>query len=131
MLQGGKVALLFGSEKRGLSNEDFSYCNWLIRIPTKPEQPSMNLGQAVAVSLYEISKLTKPPAVFKQVAAAGADLERLTQLLHECLVTSGYAKSEDQERVVRRLVLGPSLSGEDTQRLLGMLRQMLWKMRQG
>jgi TrmH family RNA methyltransferase len=130
-LHGGKIALLFGSEKRGLSNEDFSYCNWLIRIPTKPEQPSMNLGQAVAVGLYEISKITKPPAVHSQVTAAGADLERLTQLLYECLVTSGYAKSKDEERVVRRLVCGLSLSREDAQRLLGMLRQMLWKMRHG
>ena len=128
-LKGGKVALLFGSEKRGLSNEDFSYCNWLIRIPTQPEQPSMNLGQAVAVCLYEISRVTKPPQVREPIAAAAADLERLTQVLYESLVTSGYAKNKDEEQVVRRLVGGLRLSSEDAQRLLGMLRQMLWKMR--
>jgi TrmH family RNA methyltransferase len=126
----GKVALLFGSEKRGLSNEDFSYCDWLIRIPTQPEQPSMNLGQAVAICLYEISRVTKRPAVREPIAAAtAADLERLTQLLYESLVTSGYAKSQDEEQVVRRLLRGLRLSREDAQRLLGMLRQMLWKMR--
>src|SRR6266481_1499885 len=43
------VALLFGSEKRGLSNEDLSHCHWLLRIPTREEHRSMNLGQAVAV----------------------------------------------------------------------------------
>lgn len=129
-LQGGKVALLFGSEKRGLSNEDFSYCNWLIRIPTKLEQPSMNLAQAVAVCLYEISRVTKRPAVQGQIRPLAADLERLTQLLYKSLVTSGYAKSKEEEKVVRRLVHGLRLSADDTQRLLGMLRQMLWKMRQ-
>src|SRR6202158_138264 len=48
-----RVALLFGSEKRGLSNEDLSHCHWLLRIPTCEENISMNLGQAVAVCLYE------------------------------------------------------------------------------
>src|SRR6202012_5393797 len=48
------VAILFGSEKVGLSNEDMSHCHWLMRIPTREEHGSMNLGQAVAVCLYEI-----------------------------------------------------------------------------
>jgi len=50
----GRVAMLFGSEKRGLSNEDLSYCHWLLRIPTREEHRSMNLGQAAAVVLYEL-----------------------------------------------------------------------------
>jgi tRNA/rRNA methyltransferase len=91
----------------------------------------MNLGQAVAVCLYEISRLTKRPAVREQLAAEAAadDLERLTQLLYESLVTSGYAKSKEEAKVVRRLVRGLRLSSEDAQRLLGMFRQVLWKMR--
>ncbi len=50
----GRVALLFGSEKRGLSNQDLSHCHWLMRIPTSEQNFSMNLGQAVAVCLYEL-----------------------------------------------------------------------------
>src|SRR5262249_26951629 len=50
----GKVAVLFGSEKWGLSNEDLSYCHWLVRIPTREKHRSMNLGQAAAVVLYEL-----------------------------------------------------------------------------
>ncbi|HKR83280.1 MAG TPA: TrmJ/YjtD family RNA methyltransferase [Terriglobales bacterium] len=126
---GGKVALLFGSEKRGLSNEDFSFCNWLIRIPTKPEQPSMNLGQAVAVCLYDLARVRKRAAVGDRISAGAADLERVTQLLYESLVTSGYAKSKEEEKVVRRLVRSLRLSGDDARRLLGMLRQILWKMK--
>ena len=51
---GSNVALLFGSEKFGLSNEDMSHCHWLMRIPSREEHGSMNLGQAVAICLYEI-----------------------------------------------------------------------------
>src|SRR5579863_2769066 len=56
-MKSGSVALLFGSENRGLSNEDLSYCHWLLRIPTREEHRSMNLGQAVAVCLYEVKRV--------------------------------------------------------------------------
>jgi TrmH family RNA methyltransferase len=49
-----RVALLFGSEKFGLSNEDMSHCHWLLRIPTRKDHGTMNLGQAVSVCLYEL-----------------------------------------------------------------------------
>jgi TrmH family RNA methyltransferase len=52
----GNVAILFGSEKRGLSNDDLSYCHWTMHIPTAADHVSMNLGQAVAVCLYEITR---------------------------------------------------------------------------
>src|ERR1700732_1399170 len=54
-----RVALLFGSEKFGLSNEDLSHCDWLLRIPTREEHRSMNLGQAVAVCLYELARSSR------------------------------------------------------------------------
>ena len=52
LARGGSVAMVFGSEKHGLTREDLSYCHLLVEIPTDPQQPSMNLGQAVAVCLY-------------------------------------------------------------------------------
>jgi tRNA/rRNA methyltransferase len=130
-LTAGHVALLFGSEKRGLSNEDFSHCHCLMRIPTRPEQPSMNLGQAVAVCLYEIAGATKlqtAPADREPPATAAA-LERLSKSLLEALLKSGYVlSSESGEQKLRRLVRRLKLSESDAQLLLGMLRQMLWKM---
>ena len=51
----GSVGLVFGSEKTGLTVEDLSYCNAIINIPTKERQPSMNLGQAVAIVCYEFA----------------------------------------------------------------------------
>jgi len=131
-MRGGKAALLFGSEKRGLSNDDFSHCDWLIRIPTEPQQPSMNLGQAVSVCLYEISRVPKITTIGEQEQAArSADLERLAELLHDSLVASGYAKNRSDKGATRRLVRRLNLSSADAQLLPGMLRQMLWKMRNG
>jgi TrmH family RNA methyltransferase len=144
-LRRGRVTLLFGSEKRGLSNEDISHCHWLLRIPTREEHGSMNLGQAVAVCLYEVARAFQPSAGNKEAktgpAAKGRDapgpatageLERVTSLLMEALGLSGYldkgssaSSTERARRMVRRL----NLSSADAQLWLGMLRQMVWKMK--
>jgi tRNA/rRNA methyltransferase len=121
------VALLFGSEKRGLSNEDLSHCNLLIHIATEEKQPSMNLGQAVAVCLYELARVGRVAEEKRSRASAG-ELERVTEGLVEALRASGYIKSGAEAKVrqlVRRMELGP----EDAKVWLGMLRQMVWKMR--
>ena len=127
------VALLFGSEKFGLSNDDMSHCNWLVRIPTREEHGSMNLGQAVAVSLYEI--IRSPAAAKKnpelRQPADAADLERLTEMLEEVLERSGYvhARVEGSTQMkIRRLVRRMDLRAHDVEVWLGMLRQIRWKL---
>ncbi|MGI9071493.1 MAG: RNA methyltransferase [Bryobacteraceae bacterium] len=134
-LRSSPVALLFGSEKFGLSNEDMSYCHWLLRIPTREEHGSMNLGQAVAICLYELRR--EASAVEKRFDApqpvTGDDLERMTVLLLELLERSGYVNertSKSTELKVRRLVRRLGLPGPDAETWLGMLRQILWKMKQ-
>ena len=146
---GGRVALLFGSEKRGLAKDDLSHCHWLMHIPTRKEHVSMNLGQAVAVCLYELRRgahtsrgqgsgkaaAKRGPneaGIKKDKLASAGQLERITAMLIDALRTSGYlgqqpvaAKEEKVRRMVRRL----ELSANDAEVWLGMLRQMLWKMR--
>ncbi len=132
-LAGAPVALLFGSEKFGLSNEDMSHCHWLMRIPTREEHGSMNLGQAVAVCLYEI---IRSPAAAKTAPdakrpPAAAHLERITELLETILDRSGYvhARVEGSTRMkIRRLVRRLQLNAHDAEVWLGMLRQILWKL---
>jgi TrmH family RNA methyltransferase len=127
------VALLFGSEKVGLSNDDLSHCHWLMHIPTREGHPSMNLGQAVAVCLYELIRSGKRLAVSpKPRAAKAGELERLTAVLLETLSASGYhgkARSEATTAKIRRLVRRLNLEGADADLLLGMLRQIQWKIR--
>ena len=59
-LEARRAALVFGSEKFGLSNNDLSYCDWVVSIPTSEGCPSMNLGQAVAVCCYELARHAAP-----------------------------------------------------------------------
>ena len=139
-----RVALLFGSEKTGLSNTDLSYCNFVLRIPTRGEHASMNLGQAVAVCLYEIARqvLKGEPTRTSQSSsenqrdtlASSAEIERLTRALLEALRVSGYVNDSaiaGAEEKVRRLMLRMALSPEDAALWQGILRQILWKMRSG
>jgi TrmH family RNA methyltransferase len=133
---GSQVAILFGSEKVGLSNHDLSHCHLLLRIPTHPEHPSMNLGQSVAVVLYELIRQTGPedpeaPAPNSPLATAG-EKERLIALLLEALSVNGYPHRTTQatiEAKVRRLVRHLALTPSDLHHWLGLLRQLLWKLR--
>ncbi len=134
-LGSSNVALLFGSEKFGLSNDALSHCHWLIRMPTSDGNISMNLGQAAAVCLYELIRDSKKARAAEQwKPATAAELERITALLLEALQTSGFLdrrRVSDADERIRRLVRRLRLPERDAVIWLGMLRQMLWKMKQG
>ncbi|HXO33085.1 MAG TPA: RNA methyltransferase [Candidatus Acidoferrales bacterium] len=129
----GPCALLFGSEKFGLSNEDMSHCHWLMHIPTRDEHASMNLGQAVAVCLYELVRdPTAPVEPAKGTPALSAEVERITDTLLMALRASEYPKlntSKSFHAAVRRVIRRLRLQQGDAEFLLGMLRQMIWKIK--
>ena len=131
-LAAGPVGLLFGSEKFGLSNDDMSYCHWLLRIGT---EGSMNLGQAVAVCLYELVRDAKAVEQAEKVKrATAAELERITTTLLEAMRGSGYLDRRpiaDVEERMRRLVRRLNLPARDAVVWLGILRQIVWKLRSG
>ena len=137
-LKAGPVALLFGSERYGLSNQEMSHCHWMMRIPTREEHGSMNLGQAVAVCLYELvrGKQTTPAKTRlalgkkEKASATSREMERLTQLLFKVLRASGYInpRAAAAEEKLRRLVRRMKLNANDAEVLLGMMRQVAWKL---
>jgi TrmH family RNA methyltransferase len=128
-----RVALLFGSEKTGLSNDELSHCHALLTIPMNTRHGehhlSMNLGQAAAVCLYAIAQEDPSPvASADETAAPAADLERLLGLLREVLERSGYTRrhpANSREANLRRLVLRMGLRVGDAPVWTGILRQML------
>jgi len=131
----GPVALLFGSERYGLSKQDLSYCHWLIRIPTGDQNISMNLGQAVAICLYELIRDGRAAgkSEMQKVATAG-DMERITALLADVLSTSSYMlpqRAAETEQRIRRMVRRIKLSAQDVEAWLGILRHVQWQLRQG
>jgi TrmH family RNA methyltransferase len=140
-VQVGRVAILFGSEKTGLSNEELSYCDWLLTIPMHEHagvrHPSMNLGQAVAVCLYELVRETArdDEAVVNGTEDSGradaATLERMTGLLIEVMDKAEYTRrhaANSGAENVRRLVRRMGADAQDAPVWMGVLRQILWKL---
>ena len=145
-----RAALLFGSEKTGLSNDDLSYCHALVRIPTAPDCPSMNLGQAVAVCCYEIARVGFTPRHSAKRKAASilvaarppaavhlSDPANLHSLLHvferaeRVLDRVGFLKPKSRAATLvklRRLLLDLGLSNNDVKILGGVLAQIEWKL---
>lgn len=134
MARGGRVVLVFGPEKRGLTREDLARCHLLVEIPTDACQPSMNLGQAVAVCLYELARFDNAESRAVDDALPGADsatLDRLATVIEETMTASGYspqmmqaANRHDLQVVLRRL----DWSEADAKRALGLFRRILWRL---
>lgn len=131
-----RAALLFGSEKTGLSNEHLSYCHFLVRIPTTASCPSMNLGQAVAVCCYELARAARFPkakAATRTHNSPPANIQALDHILNRMvrlLDFAGYFNPKGRSTQVtklRRLLLGLRLSNYEVRVLGGVLAQMEWK----
>jgi tRNA/rRNA methyltransferase len=126
---GGRVALLFGSEKTGLSNHDFSHCHGVVGIPARAEHASMNLGQAAAVCLYALSQAGVEQGELRELPLAEAEhVDRITALLGESLAAVNYtgigrAWADDNLRALVRRMRIPQ---QDASALTGMLRKVLW-----
>jgi TrmH family RNA methyltransferase len=140
--RGGRIALVFGPEKRGLTRDDLSQCHLLVEIPTDRRQPSMNLGQAVAVCLYElatrvflsdqISVELRPQSGETNVTAETLDL--LGEVIEKTMTAAGYSPPEmeaanrhDLRLLLRRVNLNPA----DAKRALGVFRRILWRLERG
>ncbi len=154
LARGGRAALIFGPEKRGLTREDLAQCHVLVEIPTDPRQPSMNLGQAVAVCLYELAARGKIGDQPREENAAGMehanpaedhaapastadpacarDLELLAAVVAETMQAANYspaamrkANDHDLQLLLRRL----ALRRPDARRILGLFRRILWRLK--
>ena len=130
----GPVAILFGSEKFGLSNDDLSHCHITMGIPSRVEHRSINLGQAVAVTLYEIIRLDTAPSIAKdpKKPALAAEVDRVGTLMAEASMESGLFHEPTTESSIlklRQVVRRMGLTSADALYLSGMLRQILWKIR--
>jgi tRNA/rRNA methyltransferase len=136
-----RVALLFGSEKHGLTTDDLSWCHALTVIETCESQPSMNLGQAVAVCLYEVSRtsegisgqpeyITFEPTCLGQLPAS-EQLDRLAELVEQTMEAVNYntrgmrsANGEALRVLLRRLMPKEA----DLRRMMGLFRRILWQL---
>jgi TrmH family RNA methyltransferase len=124
------VALVFGREDKGLSNEELEQLDQVASIPADPDYPVMNLGQAATVTLYELRSLTLDDGETQLPEmdahrADPAEVERLHEYWDEFLQAMGHRehKHEKTERMLRRLVGRANPTDREVTTLLGVLRR--------
>jgi tRNA/rRNA methyltransferase len=103
---GREVALLFGNETAGLSNEELAHCHLGVTIPANPEYSSLNLGAAVQLMCYELRLACVSPGVLPQGGAAPAtsdEVEGLHGHLERVAVATGFLDPTQPKRLMQRL----------------------------
>ncbi len=132
---GGRAAIVFGRESRGLTNAELDRCHYLVRIPVDDGFTSLNLGSAVTVLLYEVRKR----ALVAQDAdvaghhgadlASAEDLQRFYQHLEDVLREIEFTDSRSSTlmRKLRRLYNRTHLTQEEVNILRGILSSVQWK----
>jgi tRNA/rRNA methyltransferase len=123
----GRVAIVFGNETFGLTNEELGACHALAMIPANPAYASLNLGAAVQVACYEIAvgaRAFATPAAPEHEPATVAQTEALYAHLEASMVASGFLDPAHPKRLMermRRLFARAGLEREEVRFLRGML----------
>ncbi|GHU28186.1 tRNA (cytidine/uridine-2'-O-)-methyltransferase TrmJ [Betaproteobacteria bacterium] len=128
----GDVALVFGNETAGLSNDEVQRCQRTVFIPANPDYSSLNLGAAVQLLCYELRLAAyggRPPEVTKTVPfssppASGDDIERFYAHLERVMVRTGFLDPSQPKRLmpkIRRLYGRAGLERDEINILRGML----------
>jgi tRNA/rRNA methyltransferase len=100
----GRIAVVFGPEDLGLSQDQLKRCDVLVHIPSHEGYPILNLSHAVAVILYELFQVENK--VFHPSAASGAEKEKLFEFFHQLLEAIDYPefRREKTETMFRRMM---------------------------
>lgn len=119
-----KIALLFGNERTGLSNEQITVCRLLVRIPSSEENPSYNLAQAVLLALFEIYQRSLTNEINVEVAgqqpADASQIQYLDNLITKILNDIDFYR-EDSPPAVERIMKNLIRRIQPDQRELGIL----------
>ena len=131
--QNNNIALLFGPEDMGLSNEDVRLCHLLVTIPTSKNLKSINLSHAVMILCYEIfTAHGEPLEVFTPRVADSAELEGMYEQMKALLLKIGFLNTENPDywmMHIRRFLSRTNLLSKEVKIMRGICRQMDWYMR--
>jgi len=132
-LSANQVAVVFGSEDVGLSNQDLKYCQWVVGIHPGTEYESLSLSHAVAIILWEINSALRRPKESVRRLATGEELERMYKDLEEILVEIGFIERGDPRRMLlsfRAMFNRAGLSPREVKIWRGVFRQIRWRIEQ-
>lgn len=124
--------LIFGPEDRGLSNEELSYAQRFVRIPSNAQYPSLNLAQAVGICVYELYQGLNSIAVNEkddEITANIEDLERYYQHLESVLLDVNYLyphTASVKMQKLRTIINRTNLNTQELAMIRGILRQIQW-----
>ena len=126
-----EIALVFGPERTGLTNQHLRYCQWLMTIPTETDFESLNLSHAVAIVCYEVRQAWNDSGDIGRAlkAASVGQVESFMQGLELALSQIGFLNTQNPQQVlltVRQMLARASLEERDVQILRGILRQWNW-----
>ena len=125
-----RIALVFGPERTGLTNEHLQHCQWLVTIPTDPDFDSMNLAHAVAIVAYEVREQFSAQHLGRTLQRADlAQVEDFVASLQQCLGEIGFLNQQNPQQVMftlRQILSRASLEERDVSILRGILRQWGW-----
>jgi TrmH family RNA methyltransferase len=125
-----RVAVIFGPERTGLTNEHLQFCQWLVTIPSNPGFDSMNLSHAVAIVAYELYRRFFSAGLGRELElACSSELEGFYEHLERCLLEVGFLDTENPKRIMatlRQILNRGLLESRDVQILRGILRQWSW-----
>lgn len=136
------VAILFGPEDRGLTNEELAPCQALVSIPTHNKLRSLNLAQAVMIFCYELflanlaqqGEKNYPPHIIPSPLAEFQKLEKMYAHLEELLLKIGFLDPKNPKRIMhslRRIFGRAQLTDRDVAILRGIFRQLEWSATKG
>lgn len=130
LAQENHVALLFGAEDRGLTNDAVRLCHQIITIPTAGEMRSLNLAQAVMIVCYEVSLASyhPSPTVLPRLASV-AETEDMYRHLKTILTEIGFLNPQNPEYFMthlRRFFARTGLFARDVKIIRGICRQISW-----
>jgi tRNA (cytidine32/uridine32-2'-O)-methyltransferase len=130
LTDGQTLALVFGREDHGLTREELMLCQHTAAIPTNDRFAVMNLAQSAGVFCYELSTIVPRPLARELPDAAA--IERVHQRARELLLAVGFLHDNNPDRIyddLRNLVARAALDAREATIVLGIIRQIEWKIR--
>ncbi len=126
-----KVAIVFGRESKGLSNEELKLCDQQMIIPTDSEFASLNVAQAIAIISAEIFRISCKPIGFQAIKRKPAQVqakEEMYQHMENVLIRAGFLPEDNPLRMmrdIRRIFNSADMDERDVTIIRGMFRKML------
>ncbi|WEU39652.1 MAG: RNA methyltransferase [Candidatus Odinarchaeum yellowstonii] len=120
------VALVFGRESRGLSNEELNQCDFTVTIPAEPAYPTLNISHAASIIFYELYRIKAKKGFQKNRLASRVEKEAILKYFNEILREINYHvfKFHVATRIIRNIFTRALITGREAHTLIGILRRV-------